>query len=390
MHGKGRFIVPDEAKDFIIPLLEMVEEYEGIIYLAFGIPDGGFHQEFVQSFKDAEIAFQNCGRGRNIYFSHGIRDPETKKPGLKEAVVALCGYWVDIDFKDTDEQDVRQKMEEFPLKPSAIIQTGGGLHLHWLFREPESADEPEEHEAVLHGLVDYFGGDHATAHIGALLRVPGFINLPNQKKRESGRIATPVITEELNEQRYNPADFDQYARDYVTLPATLTTAESDIELKNLPKRFLRIIQEEPGSPLAKVWRGEWNDPRDNKRSGHDAALTYQLLVNYFFPEEIAKILLKFTHGKAHTRSDRDRYIKNLIKNEEIFLAQNPPSLSLTDIGNAKRFVIQHGRDLRWAPDLGNWIYWTGHRWEVDTDGEVMRRAKKTVQNIKKEIRHEFE
>ena len=58
--------------------------------------------------------------------------------------------------------------------------------------------------------------------------------------------------------------------------------------------------------------------------------------------------------------------------------KNAPELHPTDLGNAKRLVRQHGRDLHYVPAWGRWIVWNGQKWAVDETGEVMRRAKSTI------------
>jgi putative DNA primase/helicase len=57
---------------------------------------------------------------------------------------------------------------------------------------------------------------------------------------------------------------------------------------------------------------------------------------------------------------------------------------LTDLGNARRLVTRHGPDLRFCPPWKQWLVWTGTRWGRDGDGEVMRRAKHTVEQIPEE------
>src|SRR5215470_15990796 len=56
---------------------------------------------------------------------------------------------------------------------------------------------------------------------------------------------------------------------------------------------------------------------------------------------------------------------------------------LTDLGNARRLVRLHGKDLRYSHESG-WLVWDGKRWTNDETGEVKRRAKETVRNIYKE------
>jgi putative DNA primase/helicase len=53
----------------------------------------------------------------------------------------------------------------------------------------------------------------------------------------------------------------------------------------------------------------------------------------------------------------------------------------TDLGNAKRLVARHGRDIRYCFSWGKWLVWDGRRWTEDDTGEVLRRAKQTVASI---------
>src|SRR5262245_56780624 len=55
--------------------------------------------------------------------------------------------------------------------------------------------------------------------------------------------------------------------------------------------------------------------------------------------------------------------------------------NLTDLGNARRLVRRHGKDLRYCLAWGKWLSWDGRRWRIDDSGEVMRRAKATALSI---------
>ena len=55
-------------------------------------------------------------------------------------------------------------------------------------------------------------------------------------------------------------------------------------------------------------------------------------------------------------------------------------LPTTDLGNAQRFVVRHGHNLRFTKVLG-WLAWDGRRWRPNDTGEVERRAKHTVRRI---------
>lgn len=57
---------------------------------------------------------------------------------------------------------------------------------------------------------------------------------------------------------------------------------------------------------------------------------------------------------------------------------------LTDVGNGKRLVARHGNDLRHCHAWGRWLAWDGKRWQIDSTGEIVRRAKNTVRSLYRE------
>jgi len=51
----------------------------------------------------------------------------------------------------------------------------------------------------------------------------------------------------------------------------------------------------------------------------------------------------------------------------------------TDLGNARRLISRHGKNIRFIPEWNKWIVWNGSRWEIDDDGAAMRLATETVE-----------
>jgi putative DNA primase/helicase len=56
-------------------------------------------------------------------------------------------------------------------------------------------------------------------------------------------------------------------------------------------------------------------------------------------------------------------------------------LNLTDLGNAKRFALAHGKDVRFCHAWKRWLTWDGRQWVKDDMGEIRRRAKQTAMGI---------
>jgi putative DNA primase/helicase len=65
-------------------------------------------------------------------------------------------------------------------------------------------------------------------------------------------------------------------------------------------------------------------------------------------------------------------------------AQPTPEYNVTDLGNARRLIHRHGRNLRYCWLWRKWLVWDGKRWVKDDTGEVYRLAKETVSSIYQE------
>ncbi len=88
-----------------------------------------------------------------------------------------------------------------------------------------------------------------------------------------------------------------------------------------------------------------------------------------------------------TPEERIRRVKKqfrIIDETEREPPPDPDEAHLTDLGNARRLVERHGRDIRHCGAKGSWLVWDEQRWIWDETGEVERRAKETVGNLYRE------
>ena len=53
-------------------------------------------------------------------------------------------------------------------------------------------------------------------------------------------------------------------------------------------------------------------------------------------------------------------------------------ICLTDTGNGKRYVAEHGAIIRYCHPWKKWIIWDGMRWRIDDTGYAMLLAKGTI------------
>ena len=65
----------------------------------------------------------------HIIFGIASRDG---KGGKKENVVNISCVWAEMDYKDSSETKIQEILNVFPLKPTIITKSGGGVHLYFL------------------------------------------------------------------------------------------------------------------------------------------------------------------------------------------------------------------------------------------------------------------
>jgi len=115
------------------------------------------------------------------------------------------------------------------------------------------------------------------------------------------------------------------------------------------------------------------------------------------PEEVEAMLLGFAARCSPPHDDQDirQIVMDLAQKERQKRASGDGGAKaehsgetdhgkeahLTDLGNARRLVRQHGHDLHYCPELGGWLVWAGARWEKDATAKVMRLAKETVSHM---------
>jgi hypothetical protein len=142
--------------------------------------------------------------GYGSYFAPCLR---SQKQGKAEAAALVPTLWVDLDCDgDATRRAVAlEKLHSFHPPPSAIIDSGGGLHAYWLLSEAVTLDESSRKQVagILHGLFNALDGDPGyVKSVASVMRLPGSINT---KPERGGAIVTVI---ELHpDRRYPLTDF---------------------------------------------------------------------------------------------------------------------------------------------------------------------------------------
>jgi len=273
------------ANVFLQELLE-TSDNDGIIILRKALP--GKDSGLTGAFKyEGALELRN---DLQYYYTVNLRKQfNGKSQGTKQDVSHLIALYADIDYgeaghkKDSTyetREEALKAVNEFPLKPTWLIESGHGLQVIYLFSEdlvPEEDISLDEYEALNGGLQTALGAD-TTPDASRLLRVPGSLNLKEEPK------AVQVL-EHNSDCRYSVDDF----LEYVT-PAEKSTVSTealkepltreDYDKRSIPKRTKNIIR-------------VLKDPKHLDKTDRSALIhsaVYQLYSKGYTPDQIFSAL----------------------------------------------------------------------------------------------------
>ena len=188
----------------------------------------------------AELArFVKVHARENLY--HGVATRKDATSGGAENCLHLGALFGDIDGKATDLEAAHARLMAAPCPPSAVIDSGGGLHAYWFLREPLDVQTTDP-KPYLRRLVAAFDGDRACVDVARILRVPGTKNF----KPEYGT-PRPVRLVALDAaRRYNLADLDEVLPADPELEATRPTGEAEGPLADVKAAGRYLRQTAPG------------------------------------------------------------------------------------------------------------------------------------------------
>lgn len=170
------------------------------------------------------VAECSATAGANLYYGVGLQREISKGRGTADGVLAIPGLWADVDCAEAAGSKKAKKkypplevatkvLAELPVQPSVIVESGGGLHVYWLFHEllPATAGAAvlvRGWQAVLARALERAGGYalDATHDLARVLRVPGSMNHAHGRPvTVHGEFADPATW-----RRYEPADFEGF------------------------------------------------------------------------------------------------------------------------------------------------------------------------------------
>ncbi len=143
------------------------------------------------------------GPDYDVYF--GV-NPRQKGNGTKAGVTEIVALHADVDFKHySSEKAARSVLDGFELKPSILVNSGGGLQAYWLLFKPVPTDAMTVNyvESLMERLYFRLGGLDKVQDISRILRVPGTYN--NKPEYQRPQVSLEVME---SDRRYTLEEFE--------------------------------------------------------------------------------------------------------------------------------------------------------------------------------------
>jgi hypothetical protein len=134
----------------------------------------------------------------NIYYQINSTVKRVRRKAKKQDIAKVDFLHVDVDPNgdhplEEEQERILNLLKDPPdpvPKPSLIVFSGGGYQALWKLEVPVVIDGDQakivEVESRNRWLADQLGGDHCF-NVDRLLRLPGTLNFPNEKKKAQGR-----------------------------------------------------------------------------------------------------------------------------------------------------------------------------------------------------------
>jgi hypothetical protein len=108
------------------------------------------------------------------------------------ALSSNLACWVEIDFtgmghksgRTIGEDQAKKALKEFPLKPSIIVKSGGGIQIYWIGKELVTGEDLWRLKAVNKAVALHLGADTQSVDLARILRVPNTKNVKYTPPRD--------------------------------------------------------------------------------------------------------------------------------------------------------------------------------------------------------------
>lgn len=245
--------------------------------------------------------------GREVYFGLGLVRGSPQGRGTAEDMAAIGCLWADIDMAGPAHpgkalpasfEEVKHLLDDMPLAPSVVVDSGHGAHAYWLFKEPWIfEDEADRRLAAAlarawHGLVCRLAEARGwklenLGDLARVLRVPGTAN-----HKVPGQPAEVRILSSVPSLRYNPSDFEKFVTAEVESQQGAPVVGALALRPDAEPPCRRVVEAASASPrFVETWLRKRTDLADQSQSAYDLSLATLAAALGWADQEIADLII---------------------------------------------------------------------------------------------------
>jgi P4 family phage/plasmid primase-like protien len=386
----------------------------------------------VQELESAVNDAMNLRESKNVYFGLGLRKENLGeyKRGANKDIISLPCVWVEIDIKGgihaadnlPTEEEVQSILNTFPLEPSIVNNSGGGLHCYWLLDQPARIYNKKNMQSAERMLIRFQSvfirlarakglKIDNTADLARVLRVAGTFNRKGEPKpvgtqlfKPDNRYSIMDLSESIEEMESKLPSAPIERRERREYEGEIPDAKYVDKITNGCHFIHDYLDHKETAPydewIAALSIASYCEDGENLvhewSTGHpnydeqEVDRKYQHIREEMKPRTCQSIHQDF--GKCgscpHFNKINSPIALGMEKKE--FSKKEPPKkekpkiFRRTDLGNAERLIHRHGANLKYNSVFGKWYIWDGKVWNEDKVNEMQQRAKDTVRSIYKE------
>lgn len=317
---------------------------------------------------DAKGLTTFAARHKVNHLFFGVATRRDKTNGRAGNCLALSALWVDVDFKSVPEAEARKCLAECPFPPTAVLHTGGGLHVYWILKEPMGLPlDGAQARTLLRRLAQLLGGDLQSAEPARCLRLPESTNWKYPH-------APQVRTEAWHpERRYLPSNFDAVLPPEsadpldngagVHGPGTIADGQRNVTLFKIARSL-----KAKGLSRAAIEGALHAENQERCQPPLDDREMSQIVESAWRQPDRPE----FAGPSRHPQTDLP-HAASPPPDESLVHQQS--GFPLTDAGNAEYFAHRYGAQVRYDHRRRRWLHWQQHRWVPDADARIRRLAK---------------
>ncbi|RKX52161.1 MAG: hypothetical protein DRP25_02895 [Thermotoga sp.] len=189
-----------------VRFFEVIFPWRSFVELRF-IRNGEIHRTWIPTHEVGKIlATVNHYTKQRWNSYYGVASRKRQGGGTKTDLDYVNAVWIDVDTdkEGLSKEVVVEKLLNWILPPSIIVDSGHGVHCYWLLREP--AKDFKLIERINLGLAKELGGDTRAYDATRILRVPGTTNW----KDPSNPVPVRIIHFD-SDRRYNLLTLDDWS-----------------------------------------------------------------------------------------------------------------------------------------------------------------------------------